>query len=164
MKNLVLTLISSAFIFQFAFSQQITPQVVATAGNYTQNGGYSVSWTLGEPVVQTASNGGTTLTQGFQQPSYNVVSVTPGKIDGFEVNVYPNPASDFIVVDWTANDKDMLYISLYDVAGKKISEQSYSAKQDKVSINLSQLASAQYLLEVKDKDNSITKVYQIFKK
>lgn len=148
----------------FANSQEITPQVIATAGNYAENGGYSVSWTIGEPVIATATNGGTTLTQGFQQPSYNIVSVTSGKINGFEVNVYPNPASDFIIIDWTTDSESTLEISLFDLAGKLISMQSYSASQDKVSINMSRLASAQYILEVKETAGSAAKIFQIFKK
>jgi hypothetical protein len=164
MKRIVLSLAGGLIAMQFVLAQQITPQVVATAGNYTENGGYSVSWTLGEPVVQTATNGSTTLTQGFQQPSYNVVAITNQSIEGFSVNVFPNPATDFIIIDWTANNQDMLYISLFDIAGKKITEQSYAATQDKVSMNMSQLASAQYILEIRNKDNSISKIYQIFKK
>lgn len=168
MKNIVLTFIAVVFASQFVFSQQITPQVVATAGDYHKDiaTGYSVSWTLGEPVIATATNvpNNLALTQGFQQPTYNVLEITNQTIEGFSVNVYPNPATDFIVIDWTAKDQDMLYISLFDMAGKKITEQSYAATQDKVSMNMSQLASAQYLLEVRNKENSITKIYQIFKK
>ncbi len=163
MKKIVFTLAVALFAIQFINAQSISPQVVATAGNYASNGGYSVSWTLGEPVIATATSGSTTLTQGFQQPSYNVLSVTNGKTEGFEVNVYPNPATDFVVVDWKTDDQNMLYITLYDVTGRMISEQSYSASQDKVSINMSKLASAQYFLEVRNKDNSINKIFQISK-
>jgi UDP-N-acetylglucosamine:LPS N-acetylglucosamine transferase len=163
MKKIVFTLIAAFMTIQFINAQSISPQVVATAGNYASNGGYSVSWTLGEPVIATATNGSTTLTQGFQQPTYNVLAITNGKIEGFEVNVYPNPATDFVVVDWKTDDQNMLYISLYDVTGKMISTQTYSASQDKVSVNMSQLASAQYLLEIRNKDNTIAKIFQISK-
>ena len=163
MKKIVLTLVAAFFTIQLINAQSISPQVIASAGNYATNGGYSVSWTLGEPVIATATNGSTTLTQGFQQPTYNVLSITNGKIEGFEVNVYPNPATDFVVIDWKTDENNLLYITLYDVTGKMISEKSYSASQDKVSINLSQLASAQYLLEVRNKNNSIAKVFQISK-
>lgn len=164
MKRFALSLVINIIVMQFVLAQQITPQVIATAGNYSENGGYSVSWTLGEPVVKTETNGNTTFTQGFQQPSYNVLSITNQDIEGFSVNVYPNPATDFIIIDWITDKQDMLYISLFDMAGKKISEQSYAATQDKVSMNMSQLASAQYILEVRNKNNSISKLYQIFKK
>ena len=164
MKKIALTLVAGIFAVNFINAQQITPQVVASSGGYTQNGGYSVSWTLGEPVIATAQNDSTTLTQGFQQPTYNVVAITTQTIEGFDVNVYPNPSSDFVVIDWTTDLQNMIYITLFDMAGKMISEQSFAATQDKVSLNMSKLASAQYLLEVKTQNNSVTKIFRITKK
>jgi len=164
MKKIALTLVAGIFAVNFINAQQITPQVVASSGGYTQNGGYSVSWTLGEPVIATAQNDSTTLTQGFQQPTYNVVAITTQTIEGFDVNVYPNPSSDFVIIDWTTDLQNMIYITLFDMAGKMISEQSFAATQDKVSLNMSKLASAQYLLEVKTQNNSVTKIFRITKK
>jgi len=45
-------------------------QIIASAGNYFQNGSGSVSFTMGEPATNTLSGNGVILTQGFQQP-YN---------------------------------------------------------------------------------------------
>jgi len=164
MKTITLSLISIAFAISSISAQSITPQVVTSSGGYALNGGYSVSWTLGEPVIATAQNGSNTLTQGFQQPTYNVLAITTETLQGFDINVFPNPTSDYITIDWTTNKENTLYITLFDLAGKMISEKSYSAADEKVSINLSQLASAQYILEVKDKTNSATKIFRIAKK
>lgn len=164
MKRITLTLIVSIFALYAIEAQQITPQVIASSGGYTQNGGYSVSWTLGEPVIATATNSGTTLTQGFQQPSYDVVAITTQTIQDFDVNVFPNPATDYIVIDWTTDKDNTLYITLFDLAGKKISEQTCESSQDKISVNMSQLASSNYLLEVRDKNYQYTKIFRIAKK
>lgn len=164
MRTITFTFISLAFAVTNITAQSITPQVVASSGGFTQNGNYSVSWTLGEPVIATAQSGSTTLTQGFQQPNYNVTAITTQVLQGFDVNVFPNPTSDYITVGWITNKENTLYITLFDLAGKMISQKSYSAADEKVSINLSQLASAQYLLEVKDKTNSATKIFRIEKK
>jgi len=45
-------------------------QVIATSGGYYEGNNISLSWTLGEPVVETFTSGNIVLTQGFQQP-YN---------------------------------------------------------------------------------------------
>jgi len=45
-------------------------QVIASAGGYFQSENLSLSFTLGEPVIETFQNAELTLTQGFQQP-YN---------------------------------------------------------------------------------------------
>ena len=53
-------------------AQSVSPEVVASAGDYFEGINASLSWTLGEIATETYSNGGIILTQGFQQP----VSVT----------------------------------------------------------------------------------------
>ena len=49
-------------------AQSVSPEVVASAGNYFEGTGVSLSWTLGELATETFSNGSIILTQGFQQP------------------------------------------------------------------------------------------------
>lgn len=51
-------------------AQTIDLQVISSSGNYSEAGGISLSWTLGEPVIATFENGGLILTQGFQQPLF----------------------------------------------------------------------------------------------
>ncbi len=64
--------LSFLLIIAFAFLsfQAKAQQVIASAGGYYESENISLSWTLGEPVIETFSGGGLILTQGFQQP-YN---------------------------------------------------------------------------------------------
>lgn len=48
-------------------AQSLSPQVVASSGNYIQAGNYSISYTVGEAVINTLSTSGNTLNQGFHQ-------------------------------------------------------------------------------------------------
>ncbi|MCF8365211.1 MAG: T9SS type A sorting domain-containing protein [Bacteroidales bacterium] len=66
-KTALFCLISFLSIFPFTGHAQ---QVVASAGGYFEGDNISLSWTLGEPVIETFSNSNITLTQGFQQ-TYN---------------------------------------------------------------------------------------------
>ncbi len=43
-------------------------QVISTLGGFYENENISMSWTVGEPVIETFSAGDIMLTQGFQQP------------------------------------------------------------------------------------------------
>jgi hypothetical protein len=54
-------------------AQSLSPKVIASAGGYFASANASLSWTLGEPVTATFTNGNNMLTQGFQQPSVSVV-------------------------------------------------------------------------------------------
>lgn len=59
-------LIILCFLF---FSVSINAQqVLSTSGGFYENGGISLSWTVGEPLIETIGNETITLTQGFQQP------------------------------------------------------------------------------------------------
>ncbi len=63
----------------FLSAQSVSPQVVASSGDYYQGTNASLSWTLGEIATETYSNGSTILTQGFQQPVS--VSITGINLD-----------------------------------------------------------------------------------
>ena len=49
-------------------AQTISNKVIANGGGYSSAGGYSLSYTIGETITTTLSNGGYVITQGFQQP------------------------------------------------------------------------------------------------
>ncbi|MCB2218849.1 MAG: hypothetical protein KQI35_00535 [Bacteroidetes bacterium] len=56
------------FIPILSIAQTVSPQVIATSGDYFEGTGVSLSWTLGELVTETFAAGDIILTQGFQQP------------------------------------------------------------------------------------------------
>ncbi len=66
MKNLTL-LVIACFLGLTVTAQSLTPSVVASSGEHFENPNNSISFTLGEVVTETYSNGSTILTQGFQQ-------------------------------------------------------------------------------------------------
>ena len=67
-----------------AGAQSLSPKVIASAGGYFTSANASLSWTLGETIGQTFTNGSYMLTQGFQQP-YVTVSLLNLKayLEGF---------------------------------------------------------------------------------
>ena len=66
MKKILLTITAVAFA-TFSFSQQLSRYVVSSGGNYSSNSGYTISSTIGEPMVATLTSSSNVLTQGFQQ-------------------------------------------------------------------------------------------------
>ena len=61
---LILSIIACTFTLQ---AQQIKPDVVNSMGGSAQNATVSLSYSVGEPVIGTASGSSATLTQGFLQ-------------------------------------------------------------------------------------------------
>ncbi|MCD4746833.1 MAG: hypothetical protein K8R58_11100 [Bacteroidales bacterium] len=68
MKKISTLLLGLAISFAVT-AQSVSPEVVASAGDYFEGTNASLSWTLGEIATETYSNGSNILTQGFQQPS-----------------------------------------------------------------------------------------------
>ena len=63
-------------------------ELVSTAGSYGETSSGSLSWTIGEPVIETITNGTNTLTQGFQQSKLTVTAINELKVSGIELSVY----------------------------------------------------------------------------
>ena len=65
-------LISPAFLI----AQTLSPSVISSAGGYFNAANGSLSWTMGETVIQTLQSGSNMLTEGFQQPEVQVRTLT----------------------------------------------------------------------------------------
>ncbi|MDD5696140.1 MAG: T9SS type A sorting domain-containing protein [Bacteroidales bacterium] len=64
----ILLILTGLWLAFGSMSQILDQQVIATAGNYSEADGISLSWTMGECVIATFGNDDIILTQGFQQP------------------------------------------------------------------------------------------------
>ena len=155
MKKIILVFFALVMNY-VSFSQYIYPQVIATAGNSFSNSQNIVDWTLGETITETLSTSNNILTQGFQQPSY-FLSSTPDIVT-FEIEVFPNPASDILFIH-TTTDKTLHY-SLTDLNGKQLKQQTFTTT---TSLDLNDLARTVYLLHIIDNESRIIKTYRIVK-
>lgn len=87
MTRLIL-LISILFLPVLVLSQSLQPQVIATAGESSSNGGFSLAWTMGEVAIQTYQQSTFQLTEGFHQPEVSSVAIEPKILSG--LTIYPN--------------------------------------------------------------------------
>lgn len=160
MKKISLILLS--FIsFQVAICQSIAPDVISSAGNYHDNGTVSISWTLGEGVIETFSDGNNMLTQGFQQSNYDIVAIETLE-DNLNISLYPNPTSQFLNLEWEITGNSEIIIELFDVQGKLLINKTFVETTSKKQINLSTFPSAAYMLRV-SKGNKVVKTYKVTK-
>jgi len=163
MKNIAFILLT-LFWSMTAFSQSLTPDVVAAGGDYYTNSNGSLSWTLGETVIGTVSNENTTFTQGFQQSLYSVVAIEDVEDNSYNVFIYPVPASDFINVDITSQDKTIkLNMALYDVSGNKLYEQPVQSASYHEQLTLGKYSSNTFMLRVTNTKNQVSKTFKILK-
>ncbi len=157
MKNFI-SLAGFIFISFLSFGQSIDPSVIATAGNYVETGNVAISYTVGQTVTATLTNGGT-LTQGFQQDSYTIVEIPEQSSQEFSINIYPIPATNEITVEFNSDFKGSAKIAIIDELGRTLSEQNANTPVNKVSLN--GLSESYYFLKVSYQGNF--KTYKIQK-
>ncbi len=141
-------------------AQMLTPQVIASAGGSHATDAVQLSWTLGELVTESFTQGSTMLTQGFQQPEITVETNYSDPEIQLSVNVYPVPAASYLTVEFNEIWQGMV-VDLYNLQGIKII--STPVIDQKIEINLHELPSAGYILKVYTAENKMIKSYTIIK-
>jgi len=157
------TLIFILFFPFVSISQIISPSVIASAGGCDENAYAKISWTLGETVTETETNGDYILTQGFQQGHFNVISVQETALPGYSVNVFPNPFTNQLNVNITSPDNSNFQLILFDVNGKIIKNCENNNEQNFVFENLSEYASGIYFLKAISTNSKYDKTFKIEK-
>ncbi|WP_321348795.1 T9SS type A sorting domain-containing protein [uncultured Draconibacterium sp.] len=159
MKKLLLFLI---IIVNGTFLPTLNAQeIVSTAGTVYETNGIQLSWTLGETVIETAESGSLVLTQGFHQSKLVITALDDITIADFEVKVYPNPTSDFVVVHFDENNLNT-HIQLFDLAGKKLKESV--ANNTDTQMNMTEYPGGTYLLKLLDDNFHPIQTFKIIKR
>lgn len=162
MKHTVLTSTLILFV-SFVIAQPIKQQVIASAGSYTDNGSISLSTTVGEPVTAILSVSATILTQGFQQPHYDVISSVLENTKGnLKISVYPNPTENDIFIDILSEQGEAAQLTVTDVLGKMLLIQNLNFNETN-SVNLNHLASGQYFFRITDTQGKLLSTHKIQK-
>jgi len=145
------------FLFATAIQAQ---EVVSTAGSYGETTSGSLSWTVGEPVIETITDGTNTLTQGFQQSKLTVTAINDLEVSGIELSVYPNPTNSFLSIEVKADKQRDLLLCLFDINGRLILQKKMEG--NKQTINMQNYKPAIYILKVTEGNKEIN-TYQIVK-
>ena len=120
-----LTLFSFTYAVRSQTTLHIERQVIAFAGeSQSENSGYSLGWTLGEPIVEVATINQIILTQGFQQADelLDPVQVVEEPLSLLGVKIYPNPSSSqfYIELDEKVRRLPQLESALYNLQGQQL--------------------------------------------
>lgn len=140
------------------FSQTNTLQVIGTAGNTATNANTQLSWTIGEPITNTATNPNNILTQGFNQSVLLITAIDEKQ--NSNITVSPNPTADFITISIHKNELQNAQYLLLDINGKLILQNKIQDTQTKISFT--ELPKATYFVEVLT-NNQKTKTFKIIK-
>ena len=155
-------LISLLFHINTGFCQILSPTVITTAGDEYSNSYAKMSVTIGEPVTETVTNNGTTLTQGFQQGVYYVVNVEENIISGINTNIYPNPVTNIMNIEITGVKENVL-LTLVDANGKYLLNENYESNELIHTIDFSKYSTGSYFIKIALEKSGYFKTVKIVK-
>lgn len=127
MKHFLFTFLVTSFVSEIGFSQDLF--LVGAAGTYTEDTGGSVSWSLGELVIETASSSTRDITQGFQQGNIYVTGVE--ELKDSEISIYPNPAAEYV----TIQSDEAVNVSIYDMSGRLVGTWYFTNTQNLINVS-----------------------------
>lgn len=156
------------FFFVFSIygkAQPINPSVIATTGGNISNSINTLTWTLGETVIQNIQSSNNYLSQGFQQPNYMVIPSVENTTSLFDVKVFPNPSVDILNIIINSDNEFLIEIILTDINGKTLfwKKDNTSAKQHTFIYDISSLATASYFLKITNTKENISETFKIQK-
>lgn len=117
-------------------------EVIASSGDCFESGDGSISWTLGETVVEDLADG--TLTQGFHQPQISVLTGIEALPIG--VSVFPNPVCQELKFE-NKSQSSLLSVSISDMQGKLLESRRVGSID---RFDFSDYARGQYTVVFKD--------------
>ena len=149
------------FVFLLGNKNLLAQQGTSAGGGEAIGSGGSASYTIGQIDYISAADSGGTITQGIQQP-YEILIVTGMDENGIDltISVYPNPATDFVLLKMENNKLENFTYQLYDIQGKILLNKKVESR--KTSISMIDLAQAIYFIKVL-KNNIEVKTFKIIK-
>ncbi len=79
------------------------------------------------------------------------------------INIYPQPAKDYLNIDIKLNNNDVKKIDLYDIQGKVLLSTIIHQNSDHVSLDVSKLDSGIYFVKVQSRNDLFTRKIQIIR-
>jgi len=164
MKKHVLTFvfIASAIATQ---GQSLAPAAVTSSATKMSQTNGSLSFTVGELVVQTLTDAnGSTLGGGFTNSTTGNTTVTVVQTPDMEtmtVNVYPNPTTDLLTVHLAHSTVDTYLLQLTDMQGRLLLTSRHAGISGRVGVNMAAYPAGTYLLTLSGTDGGAMSSYRV---
>jgi hypothetical protein len=176
-KQKVKTIVVAAlFVYNISLSTAIAQESANTTGGNASGSGGSVSYSVGQVAYQTHTGTSGSVAEGLQQ-AYEISVVTSSEkitLIGIDIQAYPNPATDFLIlsVESKMNQHvESFAYELLDINGRVLEKKNISASH--TNIQMGHLIPATYFLKVyhaapatsfRQSSSVQTKTFKIIKK
>ncbi len=153
-------LILFLLISTLSYSQKMHHQMVsAQGGTATIQSVLVVKYTIGQQSIIGTKTGNVIVQQGFQQSNWDKIIAKNEVI--VNTITYPNPYVDTINFQFSQSIGDNVSLLVYDVLGRQVYSNTLQVFDNKTSVNLQVLQSAEYFVQLSN--NSFTYHTKIIK-
>lgn len=134
---------------------------VNTSGGDIINGTGSVAYTVGQ-LVYTSSTGANGSVSPNVQQAYEIftVGINESMLD-VSLSIFPNPTSDNLTLQISEYESQKLRYKIYNIQGELLKNAVISSKQ--TIINMTELPTATYIVEVVNHENEKIQTFKIIK-
>ena len=155
---ILLALLSCATItFSQAQDIGICIQVLSASGKSAVHAGRYYAYTVGEPFIMTLQGNSRDLTQGFHQPDIcQLVATNDLDLATWNIEVFPNPTTDFLHVQYSDSQNTALEASVFDVLGHLVVTNVALTEPSGSQIDCSTWQAGLYFLQLRDPDTHAT--------
>lgn len=163
MRKTIYVLLFTLATYGFSNAQSLSQVVIASSGATITGASNTLSFTAGEAVIGSITNG-PTLGQGFWLGAIEAVVLSNDDFT-FEVEatVYPNPVTNYLSINFKDMAGEKFEVSLYDVNGKRVYQNKLVPSSETEIINFHQFSSGLYLLSIDQPSTNKSKTFKIIK-
>ena len=149
----------SVLLFSISARSQDT---LSISGGDASGGGGTSSYTLGQVFYSANSYDNGSVSQGVQQ-SFELFTLSNPQLTtiNLDIVVYPNPSSDYVMLNIIDDELTGLSYVLTDIQGKVVSNEKINSIHTQLS--LERLSVGTYVLKI-NQNNSELKTFKIIKK
>lgn len=143
-----------------AYSQILHHQMIsAQGGNATTPSGTIVKYTIGQQSITGTKTGNVIVQQGFQQSNWD--KIIANNVVLVNTTTFPNPYIDIINFQFSQSIGENVSLLVYDVLGRQVYSNTLQIFDNKTSVNLQVLQSAEYFVQLSN--NTFTHHTKIIK-
>ena len=149
-----------------SFSQQKNQSVMASAGGISSGKSLVLEWTVGEAVVEMGKTPFALYTQGFHQPSLEVITSNnkiPDLNKAYFFHVFPSPATSSLNISFEKLTDLPLLVSITDINGKVLLIKNIPVKTGGIKIDVARFSAGAYFLRITDKSGAVQGTSTIIK-
>jgi hypothetical protein len=163
-KGLWIVIMCNLVLLANGLSQQLSHQVIVPLAGLASYSKISYSQTAGETAIELTGCSEYLFTQGFQQPGMRFSDVT--RPEGMGVKVYPNPATDYVIIELFGDSEETFKIDIINVMGRVV----FSEKREfsdqfwyKEPHNIEGLLRGLYLIRITSERRMMNRIFKIEK-